>query len=213
MTHRGVMPPFDHRLSKVVSESTTFFLKRVKDHLQAVGLNDAGDSLMLITPQSREDPSEDSARSSSVSDVTPTSLVTGILLLENDPLVLSDRSSLLRRCSYHVTTAHNPSDLFHLRETTGVSLAIIGDRLGATTLGLAAQAIRRSWPLARILILGKPEFVIEDYLYDEAIEYRFVDSNLLSTIEKLCHPFADRGRDGGLFIVPPKAGLTTVPGL
>ena len=151
---------------------------------------------MLMSAQSQEYPS-DLAPFASVPNATPASLPSGILLLEKDPLALSDRSVLLRISGYHVTTARNPSDLFDLRETIGVSLAIIGDSLGAAALGLAAHAIRRGWPLARILILGKPEFVIEDYLYDEAIEYRFVESNLLATIEKLCHPSANRGRDGG----------------
>lgn len=159
---------------------------------------------MLTSAQSQNDPSEEFARSASVPDVTPTSLSTGILLLENDPLALRDRTSLLRVSGYHVTMARNPSDLFDLRGTIGISLAIIDDRLGAAALGLAAHAIRRGWPLARILILGKPEFVIEDYLYDEALEYRFVEANLLATIEKLCHPSASLGRDGGLFIVPQR---------
>jgi len=159
---------------------------------------------MLMSAQSQEYPSEDFPPSASAPNVTPTSLSAGILLLEEDPLALSDRSSLLRNSSYHVTTARTPADLFDLRETTGISLAIIGDRLGAAALGLAAHAIRRGWPLARILILGKPEFIIEDYLYDEAIEYRSAESNLLATIEKLCHPSANRGRDGGLFILPQR---------
>ena len=159
---------------------------------------------MLMSAQSQEYPSEDFAPFASVPNATPTSLPSGILLLEKDPLALSDRSGLLRISGYHVTTARNPSDLFDLRETIGISLAIIGDSLGAAALGLAAHAIRRGWPLARILILGKPEFVIEDFLYDEAIEYRSAESNLLATIEKLCHPSANRGRDGGLFILPQR---------
>jgi len=159
---------------------------------------------MLMSAQSQEYPPEDFAPFASVPNVTATSLPRGILLLEKDPLALSDRSSLLRISGYHVTTARNPSDLFALRATIGISLAIIGDRLGAAALGLAAHAIRRGWPLARILILGKPEFIIEDYLYDEAIEYRSAESNLLATIEKLCHPSANLGRDGGLFILPQR---------
>jgi hypothetical protein len=49
--------------------------------------------------------------------------------------------------------------------------------------------------------LGTAQSVLEDNLYDEAIEHQFVKAELLVTIEKICHPLANRGRDGGLFIL------------
>jgi hypothetical protein len=134
--------------------------------------------------------------------------LTGILLLESDLATPSDHARLLTNSSYRVTTAHNQSDLFGLRGTTGISLAIISDSLGAAGLGVAAQSIRLGWPSARILILGKPQFILEDYLYDEALAHRFVKSELLVTVERICHPSANRGRDGGLFILRRSATET-----
>lgn len=97
---------------------------------------------------SREDRTEDFARPASVSDVAPASLTTRIapaslrpriLLLEKDPVALCNYSSLLRNFNYHVTAARNQSDLFDLRETTGISLAIISDPSGAAALSPAAS--------------------------------------------------------------------------
>lgn len=136
---------------------------------------------------------------------TQTSLLTGILLLENDLDVLSSRSRFLVNSGYRVTEARNQSDLFGLRATTGISLALLSDCLGTAALGAAAESIRRGWPLARILILGKPQFVLEDYLYDEALAHQYVESDLLMTIERICHRSANRGRDGGLFILRKSA--------
>jgi hypothetical protein len=163
--------------------------------------NGVGNSLMPISSQFEEVPSGRLTPSACDPKSTQTSLLTGILLLEGDLAVLSNRSLFLTNSSYHVTAARSQSDLFVLRGTTGISLAVISDCLGAVALGAAAQSIRMGWPLARILILGKPQFVLEDFLYDEALAHRYVESDLLVTIERICHPSANRGRDGGLFIL------------
>jgi hypothetical protein len=156
---------------------------------------------MPISSQLGGVPSERLTLSASNTKFAQTSPLVGILLLESDLAILSDRTRLLTDSSYRVTAARNQSDLFVLRATTGISLAVLSDCLGAAALGVAAQFIRLGWPLARILILGKPQFVLEDNLYDEAIEHRFVISELLVTIERICHPSVNRERDGGLFIL------------
>ena len=156
---------------------------------------------MPISSQFEEVPSERLTPSASDPNFAQTSLLTGILLLESDLATLSDRARLLTDSSYQVTTARNQSDLFVLRGTTGISLVILSDSLGAAALGVAAHSIKLDWPLAPILILGKAQSVLEDNLYDEAIEHRFVKSDLLVTIERICHPSVNRGRDGGLFIL------------
>jgi hypothetical protein len=156
---------------------------------------------MPISSQFEEVPPERLTPLASNPKFAQTSPLIGILLLESDHATLSDRARLLTDSSYHVTAACNQSDLFDLRATSGISLAILSDCLGPGALGVAAQSIRLGWPSARILILGKAQFVLEDNLYDEAIEHRFVKSELLITIERICHPSANRGRDGGLFVL------------
>jgi hypothetical protein len=158
-------------------------------------------SSMPISSQFEEVPSERLTPPASDPKSTQTSLLTGILLLEGDLVVLSNRSRFLTNSSYRVTEARNRSDLFGRRGTTGISLAIINDCLGTVALGAAAQSLRMGRPLAQILILGKPQFILEDFLYDEVLAHRYIESDLLVTIERICHPSANRGRDGGLFIL------------
>jgi hypothetical protein len=135
-----------------------------------------------------------------------TALLTGVLLLETDLAILTDRTRLSTGSNYCVTTARNQSDLFIIRGKTGISLAVLSDCLGAAALGVAAHTVRLGSPLARILILGKPQFILEDYLYDQAIDHRLVKAELLLTIARICLPFVNRGRDGGLFVL--RRGMT-----
>jgi hypothetical protein len=128
-------------------------------------------------------------------------MVEGILLFESDLAASSYQVKLLTKLRYAVVTARTQSDLFSLRNATGISLAILSDHLGSVALSVAAQSIRKGWPLARILILGKPQIVLEDYLYDEALAHSLIESDLMRTIERLCQPLANRGKDGGLFIL------------
>jgi AraC-like DNA-binding protein len=130
-------------------------------------------------------------------------------LLESALATLSNRVGLLTDSGYVVTTARSQSDLFVLRETTGVSLVILSDRLGAVALSVAARSIRLQWPSARILVLGKAQFVLEDNLYDEAIEHPVVDSDLLLTIQRICPLSSSQIRDRGPFIVRRGAIETT----
>ena len=156
---------------------------------------------MPISSQFKDVPSGGLTPSARNSGSAQISLSTGTGLLETDLATLSERTKLLTDSSYQVITARNQSDLFVLRSTIGISLAILSDCLGALALGVAAHSVRLSWPSARILILGTAQSVLEDNLYDEAIEHQFVKAELLVTIEKICHPLANRGRDGGLFIL------------
>jgi hypothetical protein len=209
------MATFTAAYSKSVLNCAVFKRGKAKDYLHAVGPNGAGDSFMPISSQFEEVPSErltPSVSSPKFAQASP-SIGIGILLLESDPATLSDRAKLLTNSSYHVTAARNQCDLFILRATIGISLAILSDCLGPAALGVAAQSIRLGWPTARILILGKAQLVLEDNLYDDAIEHRFVKSELLITIEKICHPSANRGPDGGLFILrrsPTEANARTL---
>jgi hypothetical protein len=183
-----------------VSESTTFYIERAEDEFHAVGTNGVGDSFMPM-PSRFEDAQPERLTPSAIDTKLQTSLLTGVLLLETDLAILTERTRLLTDSHYCVTTARSQSDLFLVRGKTGISLAILSDCLGAAALGVAAHSIRLGWPLARILILGKAQFVLEDNLYDEAIDHRLVKAELLLTVARICHPPVARGRDGGLFIL------------
>ncbi len=108
-----------------------------------------------------------------------------ILAVEPDSAVLHAKSLLLTKANYCVTQASSDRELFSLRGTKAVALAILSDRLGQRLLGAIAETVRRQWPRTRILILGQVPMVLEDYLYDEQI-YRSSDpQQVLADLESL----------------------------
>jgi hypothetical protein len=109
----------------------------------------------------------------------------GILLIDPDVSVLSAEYLLLTNSNYCVTPAFSHREVFVLRETKGVALAILSDSLGQELLGAIAETVRRQWPLARILILGQAESVLEDHLYDEQINHSLNPTQLLDDLERL----------------------------
>jgi len=109
----------------------------------------------------------------------------GILLIEPDVSVLAAESLLLTNSNYCVTPAFSHQEIFVLRDTKAVALAILSDSLGRRLLGAIAETVRRQWPLARILILGRAESVLEDHLYDEQINHSLNPKELLDDLERL----------------------------
>lgn len=109
----------------------------------------------------------------------------GILLVEPDITLLNAEASLLTRSNYLVTPAFGQREVFALRRTKAIALGILSDHLGPTILGSVAQAVRKQWPLARILIVGRAESVLEDHLYDEQTEHSADPIQILHDIENL----------------------------
>jgi hypothetical protein len=109
----------------------------------------------------------------------------GILLIDPDISLLYAEYLLLTNSNYYVTPAFSHREIFALRETKEVALAILSDSLGRQLLGAIAETVRRQWPLARILILGRAESVLEDHLYDEQIDHSLDPTQILDDLERL----------------------------
>lgn len=109
----------------------------------------------------------------------------GILLVNPDISLLSAEYLLLTKSNYCVTPAFSHGELFALRETKAVALAILSDSLGRQLLSAIAETVRRQWPLARILIWGRAESVLEDHLYDEQINHSLNPIQILDDLERL----------------------------
>jgi hypothetical protein len=108
-----------------------------------------------------------------------------ILAVEPDLSVLHEKSLLLMKANYCVTPASSERELFLLRDTKALPLAILSDHLGRRLLRTVAETVRRQWPRTRILILGPSVMGLEDYLYDEQI-YRSSDpKQVLADLEML----------------------------
>jgi len=114
-----------------------------------------------------------------------TSVWRGILLVEPDIALLTAEVLLLNHSNYCVTPAHGEGEIFALRGTKAIALAILSDSLGTRILAAVAQTVRKQWPLARILILGRPESMLEDHLYDEEIGHSSDPKQLIEDVERL----------------------------
>lgn len=107
-----------------------------------------------------------------------------ILLVEADADSLLGHAAFLGDSGYQVEATSKLPELFDLR-SRAIRLAVLSDSLGSAGLRSAAETIRRQWPLARILILGAGQRVLDDPLYDEAVDRRIHDDDLLAMLEKL----------------------------
>ncbi len=112
-------------------------------------------------------------------------LVRKILLIEPNISLLSAETLLLNAANYCVTRAFSHGEVFVLRSTEAVALAIISDSFGSRVLGAVALTVRTQWPLARILIIGQAATMLEDQLYDEQVEHSVEPRQLVEDIERL----------------------------
>jgi hypothetical protein len=109
----------------------------------------------------------------------------GILAVEPDLAVLNAKSLLLTKANYCVTKATSDLEIFALRGTKALALAILSDRLGPRHLRTVAETVRRQWPRTRILILGQAATTLADYLYDEQIDRSSDPQQILDDLESL----------------------------
>lgn len=120
-----------------------------------------------------------------LNEPVPTSLWRGILLVEPEITLLTAQALLLTRSDYSVTPAFSQLEIFILREKKAIALAILSDGLGPRLLAVAAHSVRKQWPLARILVIGRPQSVLEDHLYDEQVDHSSDPKQLLEDVERL----------------------------
>ena len=97
-----------------------------------------------------------------------TYLPSGILIVEPHEGLLAARSMLLG-------AAGRNADLPVVSELQGsgecnVAFALLSESLGYAVLSQTARLIRKNWPRARILIIGRSRAAIDDQLYDARIE-------------------------------------------
>lgn len=68
-----------------------------------------------------------------------------------------------------VEQACTPCEVFGLDIEDEPRVAVLSAALGAFQLRAVAEYVRHRWPHSRILVIGRPEPNMEDYLYDETI--------------------------------------------
>ncbi|AXC13798.1 hypothetical protein ACPOL_4526 [Acidisarcina polymorpha] len=108
-----------------------------------------------------------------------------VLLVEPAMSPRSDREAVLSAGAYCVTAVCDVRGIFLLRDEKPVAFAVINDTLGPFGLRATAECVRRQWPLAKILILGRAAPALEDHLYDEAISHRHEATAFLDVLQML----------------------------
>jgi hypothetical protein len=108
-----------------------------------------------------------------------------VLLVEPAMTPRSDWEAVLSAGAYCVTAVCDVREVFLLRDEKSVAFAVINDMLGPFGLRATAECVRRQWPLAKILILGRAAPALEDHLYDEAISHRHEETAFLGVLQML----------------------------
>ncbi len=108
-----------------------------------------------------------------------------VVLVEPDLICVPDRTLLLTEARYRVTTVRDVRELFFLQGSEPFQMAVLSDLLGPFALMAAAQAVRRHWPKACILVLGCAALVLEDNLYDETLSHSCGGRDFLEALARL----------------------------
>jgi DNA-binding NtrC family response regulator len=117
-----------------------------------------------------------------------------VLLVEPDPDLIDDRTTLLLRSGYLVVPARGVREICEIRSVEQIDIAVLRISDGASTLCCAAESVRRQWPTARILILGCAHNCLEDPLYDEALEAEFQPETFMQVLAKIMEHLQNQKR-------------------
>jgi hypothetical protein len=95
------------------------------------------------------------------------------------------RDALARHGGCRLLVAPSFFDLFDISREDTVRIAILHCSLSAAQLREACAYIRRTWPHARIVVLGAGVEGLDDPLYDERVPPETPSGRLLGIIERL----------------------------
>jgi hypothetical protein len=120
------------------------------------------------------------ASSSSV----PLSL-SSILLVESDVDLRDSRRLLLCTLQHPVLAVTGYIEVCTLPSDSNCCLVVIGLAPSEHEAVRVAIHSRRSWPLAKILLLGHPSSQFDGPLYDDAVDPSFAPAELVATVNLL----------------------------
>jgi hypothetical protein len=126
-----------------------------------------------------------------------------VVLVEPDTIRPTGCAPHLLEEHYCVTLVKDVRELFLLRDGEPFLFALLSDNLGPFQLVAAAHSVRRQWPDARILVLGKAAVMLEDHLYDDAIPHSCKLEELFASLTKLSRDPWGQRTGGRPFIVHP----------
>jgi hypothetical protein len=120
---------------------------------------------------------------SSLARINPERL--GLVLIEPIDASFPDHRFLASNESYRVTSVRDTRELALLGAAESFAIALISDTLGRVGFVDAANSVRKQWPTARILVLGRAAVVLEDHLYDDALPHSCGQQELCDTLNRM----------------------------
>jgi hypothetical protein len=124
------------------------------------------------------------SRPNTPEDATPLSLGS-ILLVESDPYLRDSRRLLLGTLRHPVLAVSAYTDVCALPSDSNCALVAIGIATNEHEASRIAVHARRTWPMAKILLLGSPSGNFDDPLYDDAVNPSCNPSGIVESAEKL----------------------------
>ncbi len=125
----------------------------------------------------------------------------GLVLIEPIGACFPDHRFLVANQSYQVTSVRDTRELALLGAAEPFAIALISDTLGRVGFIDAARSVRKQWPTARILVLGRAAVVLDDHLYDDALAHSCGEQELYDTLNRMSRQRVQ----GRLFIVTTPA--------
>jgi hypothetical protein len=113
--------------------------------------------------------------------------------IQGSPLLLlfepseSDRAMQIGRSRFRMIRVTDTSGIYLMQDKLDFALAVLSDLVGCVALRASAETVRRNWPKARILILGRVPDQFEDHLYDDSIVHASDGRALLATLDRLAN--------------------------
>jgi hypothetical protein len=108
-------------------------------------------------------------KTSGIEERVPLELAS-ILLVEADPELRSSRRLLFGSLQHPVLAVSGYREVCCLPADSNCRLVVIGLRPSEREAQRIANRVRRSWPAAKILLLGVPSPSFDDPLYDDSVE-------------------------------------------
>ena len=145
---------------------------------------------------SQRTPDHLSSRMSSPNSMTdlPVSL-SSILLVEADPELRDTRRLLLSTLQHPVLALSTYCEVCSLPEDSNCCLIAIDISPSEHEAARIAMYARRTWPQAKILLLGRPTERFDDPLYDDTVNPSCNPSGVVETASRLMRK--DANREGG----------------
>jgi hypothetical protein len=126
-------------------------------------------------------------------DRVPLSLAS-ILLVEVDAELRDSRRLLLSSLQHPVLAVSSYQEVCQLPQDSNCRLVAIGICPNEHEAARIARYARKTWPKAKILLLGKPSNEFDDPLYDDSVSPAYNPSGVIDIAEKLvqANPAGDR---------------------